>query len=95
MRVNATFSQADASTTTGHARAALKKEENLTSIMVFTVRCPRCKHDMLYQPMKSGVVAGSKKRCVYCGMTFSVHSNQVATRIVCEGKRQDPNTALF
>lgn len=63
--------------------------------MVFTVRCPRCRHDMLYQPMKTGVVAGSKKRCVYCGMTFSVHSNQVATRIVCEGKRADPNTALF
>lgn len=60
---------------------------------MLTVRCPRCQHDMLYRP--TGHVVGKSKRCVYCGMTFSVHGNQERTRIVCVGKRDAPNTALF
>jgi hypothetical protein len=49
------------------------------------VKCPRCLHDMKYDPKLTSLqptVVGKKKRCVYCGMTFSVHSDQVASRIV-------------
>jgi hypothetical protein len=60
---------------------------------MLTVRCPRCAHDMCYEP--KGLPAGKKKRCVYCGMTFSVHTDLERTRVVCEGKRVEPNTALF
>lgn len=35
---------------------------------------------MLYQPQ--GNVVGKKKQCVYCGRTFSVHSNLAKSRIV-------------
>lgn len=61
---------------------------------MLTVRCPRCAHDMCYAP-KQGLPAGKKKRCVYCGMTFGVHPDLVRSRIVCEGRREAPNTALF
>lgn len=65
--------------------------------MLITVHCPRCRHDMLYRPSvrERGEVSGKKKRCVYCGYTFSVHPSIVNTRIVCEGTRAEPNTALF
>lgn len=56
---------------------------------MLTVKCPRCKHDMLYDPKISQAtptVVGKKKRCVYCGMTFSVHSSIPATNIVGIGK---------
>lgn len=65
--------------------------------MLLTVQCPRCKHDMRYQPALRArcEVAGKKKRCVYCGMTFNVHPHLMDTRVVCEGPRAEPNTALF
>jgi len=65
---------------------------------MLTVRCPRCRHDMLYGPklsQQSPTVVGKKKRCVYCGMTFSIHSDQAKTRIVQIGKRETPNMPLF
>ena len=58
---------------------------------MFTVRCPRCQHDMLYAPQK----AIGKKRCVYCGMTFAAHANLPDSRIVCEGKRAAFNAPLM
>jgi uncharacterized protein (DUF983 family) len=64
---------------------------------MLTVRCPRCKHDQLYDPkigQGSPTVVGRKKRCVYCGMTFSVHTDQTRTNIVAVGKILDPNKAF-
>ena len=61
---------------------------------MLTVKCPRCMHDQLCDPKinaKSPTVVGKKKRCVYCGMTFSIHSNQVKTQIVAIGKIAHPN----
>jgi len=57
---------------------------------MLTVKCPRCLHDMLYDPkitQESSTVVGKKKRCVYCGMTFTVHSDQKTSRIVGIGKQ--------
>jgi hypothetical protein len=53
---------------------------------------------MLFDPkinQKTPTVIGKKKRCVYCGMTFSVHGNQTASNIVQIGKRLEMNAALF
>ena len=64
---------------------------------MLTVKCPRCKHDQLYDPKinsSSPTVVGKKKRCVYCGMAFAVHSNQVSTRIVAVGRIERPNEAF-
>lgn len=58
---------------------------------MLTVRCPKCRHDMLYQP----AAQLKRKRCVYCGTTFSVHPNLPNSRVVCEGKRLAPNAPLF
>jgi ribosomal protein S27AE len=60
---------------------------------MLTVKCPRCSHDMLYRPLTT--LTGKKKRCVYCGMLFAVHTDMARSRIVCEGKRAVPNAPLF
>jgi transcriptional regulator NrdR family protein len=65
---------------------------------MLTVKCPRCQHDQLCDPKlseKTPSVVGKKKRCVYCGMTFSIHSNLEKTNIVQVGKRDEMNTPLF
>jgi hypothetical protein len=36
---------------------------------------------MKYQP-RPGMLSEKKKRCVYCGATFTVHANIEKTRIV-------------
>ena len=48
---------------------------------MLVVRCPSCGHDMRYQP-QGGLVSEKKKRCVYCGCTFMVHSALPKSRIV-------------
>jgi hypothetical protein len=56
---------------------------------MLTVKCPKCLHDQLYDPKineKTPTVVGKKKRCVYCGTSFSIHSDQLKTRIVAIGK---------
>jgi hypothetical protein len=61
---------------------------------MLTVKCPKCLHDQLYDPKisdKTPTVVGKKKRCVYCGTSFSVHSDQLKTRIVAVGKIANPN----
>lgn len=45
---------------------------------MFLVKCPKCKNNMKYQPKNEL----KKKRCVYCGHTFTVHSNIKKSRIV-------------
>jgi hypothetical protein len=65
---------------------------------MLTVKCPRCLHDQLYDPKltpEAPLVVGKKKCCVYCGMTFSVHSNLAQTRIVQVGKREEFNAPLL
>jgi len=48
------------------------------------VRCPKCKNVMKYQPMKytGNVLTAKKKRCVYCGHTFKIHSDEKKSRII-------------
>ena len=45
------------------------------------VSCPKCKHQMNYDP-KPGSITDKIKRCVYCGHSFKVHSNPDNSRIV-------------
>jgi phage FluMu protein Com len=45
------------------------------------VSCPRCKKIQSYQP-QTGSITDKIKRCVYCGCSFKVHSNQVKSRII-------------
>ncbi|GIU69404.1 MAG: hypothetical protein KatS3mg002_0640 [Candidatus Woesearchaeota archaeon] len=45
------------------------------------VKCPKCKHNMKYEPQK-GRITKKNKRCVYCGYTFKVHSNIEKSRII-------------
>lgn len=40
------------------------------------VHCPKCNHNMLYQP-KPGVLKGKKKACVYCGYAIPVSDHIV------------------
>ncbi len=47
---------------------------------MLVVRCPRCKHEMRYQPR--GRVVGKVKRCVFCGYSFSIHRSPQDSRIV-------------
>lgn len=48
------------------------------------VRCPKCRKIMNYDPktIRTGGITSKSKRCVYCGHTFKVHSNQEKSRIV-------------
>ena len=48
---------------------------------MFLVSCPKCKNKMNYQP-KGNSLKGKKKRCVYCGHVFTVHSDSKKSRIV-------------
>ncbi len=48
---------------------------------MFLVKCPKCKHDMKYQPT-IGDITKKKKKCVYCNHTFLIHSNLDKSRIV-------------
>jgi len=48
---------------------------------MFLVRCPKCKNKMKYNPL-DGKVKGKKKRCVYCGYTFTIHIDQTKSRII-------------
>ena len=50
---------------------------------MFLLKCSSCGNTMKYQP-KGGSVIGKKKRCVYCGKTFTVHSNPLKSSIVKE-----------
>lgn len=43
--------------------------------MSYVLRCPGCKNSMKYAPLKGG--SGKRKRCVYCGRSFSVAGNTV------------------
>ncbi len=44
--------------------------------MIFLLKCPKCKHDMKYES-RDMYLAGKRKRCVYCGTSFSVKVNLV------------------
>lgn len=50
------------------------------------VKCPKCHHEMLYDPKSSGSIVSDitkkVKKCVYCGHSFKVHSTLLKTRIV-------------
>jgi len=41
--------------------------------MIYLLKCPGCKHNMKYSPMKSG--SNKRKTCVYCGRSFAVIGN--------------------
>jgi primosomal protein N' len=45
----------------------------------YILRCPQCKQRMNYQPR--GELIGKKKKCVYCGKSFTVN------RDCLEGKK--------
>lgn len=45
------------------------------------VKCPKCKHEMKYNP-KSGAITSKSKCCVYCGHIFKIHSTLEKSRIV-------------
>jgi len=44
--------------------------------MILLLLCPKCKHRMKYQA-KSMILAGKRKRCVYCGKSFGIKSQIV------------------
>lgn len=50
------------------------------------VSCPKCKKVQNYQPQLIDNITKSLntkiKRCVYCGYSFKIHSNQEKSRIV-------------
>jgi hypothetical protein len=61
---------------------------------MLTVKCTKCLHDQLYDPKlnsKTPTVVGKKKRCVYCGTSFTVHVDPTRTRIVAVGKAENFN----
>ncbi|MBN2367789.1 hypothetical protein JXC34_02130 [Candidatus Woesearchaeota archaeon] len=47
---------------------------------MFLLMCPKCKNKMKYQPR--GSLDGKKKKCVYCGYSFTVHPDQKKSRII-------------
>jgi len=50
------------------------------------VSCPKCKKTQNYDPKPlkniSDSITNKIKRCVYCGHSFKIHSNQEKSRIV-------------
>ena len=65
---------------------------------MLTVRCPNCKNDMRYDPKLSlscPTVTSKKKRCVYCGRSFSVHPDSPRTCIVAPGPLPVHNAHLL
>ena len=47
--------------------------------MTFKVRCPRCQHFMMYNPIRPG--KRMIKKCVYCGRSFTVNRDTIHSRI--------------
>jgi hypothetical protein len=45
---------------------------------MFLVKCPKCKHNMKYQPKNNP----KTKKCVYCNHSFKVNPNINKSRIV-------------
>jgi acetyl-CoA carboxylase beta subunit len=45
------------------------------------VKCPKCKKDQNYDP-RPGQLSSKTKRCVYCGHTFKIYSDQRKNNIV-------------
>jgi ribosomal protein S27E len=45
------------------------------------VKCPKCGKEQNYLP-RPGMITEKSKRCVYCGHTFKIHSNQEKSRII-------------
>ncbi|MBI2134935.1 hypothetical protein HYU09_03015 [Candidatus Woesearchaeota archaeon] len=44
--------------------------------MMFLLQCPKCKNRMKYS--SAGLISEkNKKRCVYCGKSFSVRQNTI------------------
>lgn len=43
---------------------------------LFLLKCSNCGHDQKYHT-DNLILTGKKKRCVYCGKTFSVRSHLV------------------
>ncbi|MFH1212268.1 MAG: hypothetical protein V1659_05075 [Candidatus Woesearchaeota archaeon] len=48
---------------------------------MFVVNCPKCKNMMKVNPVSKDITK-VKKRCVYCGHTFLIHSNLKNSRII-------------
>ncbi|MFA6888977.1 MAG: hypothetical protein WC254_05785 [Candidatus Woesearchaeota archaeon] len=46
-------------------------------MQVFLVQCPQCHNKMKFMPFKIDTLFGKKKRCVYCGKTFSIREHIV------------------
>jgi uncharacterized protein YbaR (Trm112 family) len=42
--------------------------------MILLLKCPNCKNNMKYMPLKTGVI-GKSKKCVYCGKNYNVRDN--------------------
>lgn len=58
----------------------MRRSEKSSICKMFLLRCPKCGNQMKYSP--SGSLDGKKKRCVYCGRTFTVHSNIEKSTII-------------
>ena len=52
--------------------------------MLLVVRCPECKQTMRYHPRieHKHEISEKRKKCVYCGRSFKVHSNRFDSNIV-------------
>ena len=53
-----------------------KKLETIISIMKVLVVCPKCGNSQFYIP-KDGKLRGKKKRCVFCGHSFTIRGFRV------------------
>jgi hypothetical protein len=45
------------------------------------LQCPKCKNRMKADP-KAGSLTEKKKRCVYCGHTFKIHTSPASSTII-------------
>lgn len=43
--------------------------------MIYKVKCGHCSMHQLYEPRGGKDLRGKKKRCVYCGRSFTIYSN--------------------
>ncbi len=43
---------------------------------MFLLQCPKCRNKMKYQNAEASLM-NKKKKCVYCGFSFSVNANVV------------------
>jgi len=61
----------------------LFEEKKLTKVMII-VKCPNCGNTQKTDPRveKQGDLTKKVKRCVYCGKSFKIHSNQTKSRIL-------------